>query len=168
MADRYIAITEDGLDEVQGTVTGGTATQAGDLVALDATGHIDPSLLPAEMETGGFTATAAENLTAGDLVAINNTGGLVRAVATNPRPAVGFVTEGFASGATATFFTTGANAYLTGLTVHRIYYLSSTTPGAVSLTPPEAGSDEYWQEIGVAFSATTLNFKPSVSVKRSA
>jgi hypothetical protein len=71
---------------------------------------------------------------------------------------VGFVEAAVTSGQPATVFLAGINTTVTGLTPATDYYLS-TTPGAVTATPPSA-SGNLVQRIGPARSATALVFSP--------
>jgi hypothetical protein len=114
------------------------------------------------------TYTAAENLTAGNLVNIfTDTDGVARVrradASVGFKPANGFVTSNYTSGASATVQLSGTITGLSGLTTGQTLYLSDTTPGGISTSAPT----EYYhlsQVIGTAASATTANFNPQTGI----
>lgn len=159
MADKYITLLNGVEREVEGTVTGGTASQAGDIVALDAAGRIDVSLLPVGLGADVFTTTAFETLAAGAFVYIRTDGTAANASANvGGHACSGFVLTGSATGAPATVYFEGQNTALTGLTVGVRYYLSDTTPGAATATPVE-GAGKLHQFLGRSISSTNITFE---------
>ncbi len=106
--------------------------------------------------------TASESLPAGALVSLWDDAGTLKArranATDNTKPAVGFVTDPYSPGASATVYFVGVNRDLSGLTLGADYYLS-TTPGAVTTTPPSA-SGNLVQRVGQALSPTALAFAP--------
>lgn len=159
MADKYIALL-NGIDqEVEGTVVGGTVTQAGDLVALDATGRLDATVLPVGIGADTASGTAAENLSAGAFVYIKTDGQIANASASSGgNPAVGFVLSAVTSGQSATVYFEGRNTSLTGLTPGERQYLSDTTPGGRTATPV-VGAGKLHQFLGNAITTTSITFE---------
>lgn len=159
--NKYIANVSGRLTEVASTQTGGTVGDAGKVVALDGTGRLDSSMMPVGIGADTNTATATEALSAGNFVNIWNNGGVVsvrKADAATNKEAHGFVLASVALGAAATIFSEGSNTGLTGLTPGSRYYLSATTPGAATSTPPSAAG-QIVQFVGVAVSTTAVNFE---------
>lgn len=164
MADKFISNNAGALQEVEGQVTSAGVADAGKIPALDAAGKLDSTLLPATNaeDTLAITVSEAAGLTAGDAVNIfDSTGPKVRlADASNGRPAHGFVKSTYADAATATVYKEGTNDQLTGMTPGAVQFLSGGTPGAVTETAPTT-STHLVQRLGVAFSATDLDWEPA-------
>jgi hypothetical protein len=112
--------------------------------------------------------TAAEALPAGSLCNVFTSSGVaairLASAADASRAANAFVRAAVAlGGETAPGYVGQADAALSGLTPGTTYYLS-TTPGAVSTSPPSATGNVV-QEVGVALSAGVLLFAPKLSVQ---
>lgn len=101
------------------------------------------------------TGTASAALAANDLVNIYS-GGVRKADASAGYPAHGFVDAAVSSGATATVLFGGTISGLSSLTKGPVYL--SATAGALTNTPP-SGSGQIVQQVGVATSATTVDFE---------
>lgn len=144
--------TSGQVKEVIATETGPSAEV---VVSTNAGGTIDPTLLPAADST---TATAGEALTAGQYVYIKASDSkLYKAVwSSGGNQAVGFVLAGFASAATATYYTGGLNTAQSGLTVGSRYYGDSTTAGGVTSTVP-TGAGVIAQYVGTAVTASSID-----------
>lgn len=160
MADKYIALLNGVEQEVEGTVTGGTATQAGDLVALDGSGRLDPTVMPVGVVADTYSGIAAETLSAASpFVYVKSDGQVANAsAAVGGSPTIGFVLANFAAAATALVYFEGRVTGLSGLTVGARYYLSDTTPGGLTATPV-SGAGKLHQYLGRAVSTTTLSFE---------
>lgn len=105
--------------------------------------------------------TASEALAAGDWVNIwNSTGAKVRKAdaASAGKEAHGFVLAAVANGAAATVYFEGTNTQVTGQTAGNVF-LSTTAGQGVAAAP--TGSGQVVQRIGVAISATAVNFERS-------
>ena len=166
MADKYLSRNSatGRTSEVEGTVAGGTAGQAGDLVALDGTGRLDPTVMPVGIGADTHSGTAGEALTAGDFVAINAGGDVVRAsAASGGKDAVGFILDNASSGNAVTVYMEGRNVDLTGLTPGARYYLSDVTPGGVTATPV-SGTGKRHQFLGTAITSTSIAFEADDSI----
>lgn len=149
------------ITEVTANTTSAGAGDAGKLVALDAGGKLDSTLLPPGLGADSKTATAGESLTAGDLVYIDSAGEVMKATgASSGHPAIGFVLESVSSEATVTVYFEGTNDELTSLTEGARYYLDGTTAGAITATPV-TGTGKIHQFVGVAISETELSFEAS-------
>lgn len=136
-------------------------SDAGKILATDANGRIDSSFMPAGIGSATETMVASESLTAGDFVNIwldTGTRKARKADASNGRAANGFVTANVALNANATVILQGANTSLTGLTIGSRYFLSASTPGGSTVTAPTTSS-HIIQELGIAVSATSINFE---------
>lgn len=142
--------------------TSSGAPDAGKGIALAANGKLDPSLLPDEALSDSVDQLeASETLSAGDMVNRWNDGGTIKmqkADRENNRPAHGFVKAAVTATQTGGFYKEG-EVPKTGLTVGVDYYLG--TAGGITTTPdPGAlGSGHLIQPIGVAMSATALDFE---------
>lgn len=167
MADKYIALLSGIETEVEGTVAGGTAAQAGKLTALDGTGRLDPSIMPVGVTADTYSGTASETLTAANpFVYVRSDGQVANAsAATGGNPAIGFVLAGSAASAQALVYFEGRVTGLSGLTVGARYYLSDTTPGGLTATPV-SGTGKLHQYLGRAVSTTTLAFEADDHIVR--
>lgn len=161
MADKYIKNNAGQLAEVEATVTSSGAGNAGDIVALDASGKLDTTVLPTGIGATTKLAATTENLSAGDLVNLYNDSGTIKARkadASNGRRAHGFVLSSVTSPNNATVYLDGTITGLTSLTPGAAYYLSGSSAGAATATAPTT-SGYISQEIGIALSATEINFE---------
>lgn len=149
----------ESIDETTG------AADAGKLVTTGSDGKLDPSLLPTGTGADVLTVSATEDLSGGDFVNIH-VGGVRKADAsTAGKEADGFVLDAVLSGQPASVYFEGRNTALTGLTVGERYYLSATTPGTVTDTPP-AASGNVVQFLGRASEATSIAFEATDGVIR--
>lgn len=169
---KFISLVSGTLTEIKGIVTSTGTANSGDLVALDAQGKLDDSVMPVGVGQNTVSATASEALAAGDIVNIYDNAGTVsvrKADATGSatvaaKEAHGFVKEAVASGAAATVYTTGNNITgLSGLTVGASVYLQ-TTAGASGSTVV-TGANNIHQVLGKANSPTGFIFEPEEPVK---
>jgi hypothetical protein len=131
---------------------------ASDIVALDATGRLDVSVLPVGVGPDVSIVLASEALSAGDYVNIYNNAGTPnarKADSTNDRPAHGFVKSAVLSAANATVYFEGPNDAKSGLTIGARYYLGAA--GAVIATAPVLPTNVISQYVGLAVAATTIN-----------
>jgi len=152
-APKYIKrdATSGNLAEVIATETGPTAES---IVSTGPGGTIDPSLLPV---SGASTAVAGEALNAGAYVYIKASDGkLYNAVwSSGGNQAIAFVLASYAPAATATYYDSGANTALSGLSTGVRYYGDKTTAGGVTLTVP-VGAGVLSQFLGYAASVTAI------------
>lgn len=164
-AKRYLAFISGRRKEVAAIVTSTGAPNDGDLVALDAAGKLDASVLPAGVGVNTVAGTASEALSANDLVNFH-VGGVRKADATTEgREAHGFVKAAVANAATATVYLPGDTITgLSGLTQGARYFLSAT-PGLTTATAPTTAG-QVAQMVGIAISATALIFEPEEPITR--
>ena len=149
---------------VNSKTTSAGAGDAGKLPALDATGKLDTSFMPVGIAADTATVEASEDLAAGDFVNIyDNTGALCRKAdaTTAGKEAHGFVLEAVTSGNNATIYFEGSNTQVTGQTPGRVFL--SATAGLATATAP-SGSGNVVQRIGIAVSATVVNFQYQVPI----
>lgn len=155
--NKYLTISS-GIDTmVAATQTSAGVGDANKIVALDASGKLDSTMMPAGMGVDAKSMVTSENLAVGDFVNIyNNTGTITarKADNSNTRPAHGFVLTSSTSPAANTIILTGINNQLSGMTVGARQYLSTT--GARTETPVTSGIHQY---LGIAISATELEFE---------
>lgn len=164
MADKFIKQVAGALTEQEALIASTGAGDSGKIPALDASGKIDSTMLPASAAVDSISVTVSEaaGLTAGDLVNIfDSTGPKVRlADASNGRVAHGFVSAAHADASSATVYKEGTNSDITGATPGAAQFLSGVTPGATTETAPTT-SGHIVQRVGVAFSATEVDFEPA-------
>lgn len=157
-AKKYLSHAAGRIQEVQATVASAGAVDDGKIVALDTTGRLDASIMPVGIGADTANIQASENLAAGDFVNVWDSGGArVRKAdaSTSGKEAVGFVLASVTSGSNATVYFEGSNTQVTGKTVGARQYLSASTPGAATETPP-TGAGNVVQFLGVAVSATSI------------
>jgi hypothetical protein len=160
-ANKYLALISGRRQEVRANDASAGAADAGKLVALDASGRLDASVMPTGVGPATVTITASEALSAGDVINVHDsTGPKVRkADATSVgKEAHGFVLAAVANAASATVYLSGTLSGLTGLTVGANYFLA-TTAGGVTATPPSAAGNVN-QYIGRAVSTSAIDFDP--------
>lgn len=136
------------------------AGDAAKMVQLDGTGRIDSTMMPVGIGADTASITASENLAAGDFVNIHNSTGVKvrKADATTAgKEAHGFVLGAVTSGNPGTVYFEGTNTGVTGATPGVVYL--HTTAGGFTATAP-AGAGNAVQRVGVAVSATAINFEP--------
>lgn len=142
------------------------AGDAGAIVALDAAGKIDSSMMPSGVGADSCVCDASENLAAGDLVNLWDDSGTIKARKADAtavgKEADGFVSGAVTSGASATVILDGTIAGLSGLTIGAFYYLA-TTGGAITAAAPSATGNVY-QPVGKAKSATELVFERGLPI----
>ena len=163
-AKKFLRLVNGVLTEIFGVQTSAGAGNAGDLVSLDDTGRIDNSMMPVGIGADTSTITASETLAAGDWVNVwDGSGAKVRKAdaTTAGKEAHGFVMSAVTSGNPATVYFEGTNTQVTGQTPGPVYL--QTTAGAGGTTIPSA-SGNVVQQIGVAVSATAVNFERGAPV----
>lgn len=164
-AKKLLRLVSGVITEVFGIQTSAGAGNAGDIVALDDTGRIDASMMPVGIGADTAQVEASENVAAGDYVNIWSDGGDFKArkadATTSGKSAHGFVLAAATSGNPATVYFEGTNTQVSGQTPGNVFL--QTTAGAGGATVPSA-SGNVVQQIGVAVSATAVNFERGVPV----
>lgn len=164
-AKKFLRLVNGVLTEIFGVQTSAGAANAGDLVALDDTGHISNDMMPVGIGADTASIQASENLAAGNWVNVWDSAGSFRVrkadATTAGKEAHGFVLSAVASGNPATVYFEGTNTQVAGQTPGAVYL--QTTAGTGGATIPSA-SGNVVQQIGVAVSATAVNFERSVPV----
>jgi len=165
MTNRYVDLntTTGQLTMVVPAVVGGTAS-AGQIPALNTSGVLDSTMMPAGTGVDSVSVVAKVALSAGNLVNLVNNSGTVNAQladCSTGLPAHGYVTAAVASGASGTVYLNGLNASVSGLTPGGYVFLS--TAGAVSNTPPSTAG-YISQIVGMPLSATEIQFRPEQPV----
>lgn len=133
---------------------------SGKLPALDGSGKLDNSFMPTGIGADTASITASEALSAGDLVNVWDSAGTFKVrkadATTAGKEAHGFVLSSVSSGASATVYFESSNTGKTGLSPGKQYL--STTAGGCTTTAP-SGSGNVVQIVGIATSATAMNFQ---------
>ena len=164
-AKKFLRYVNNIITEVFGVQTSAGAANAGDIVALDDTGRIDNSMMPVGIGADTAVIDASEGLAAGDWVNIWDDAGTAKvrkADATAAGKEVhGFVLASVSSGNPATVYFEGTNTQVTGQTPGPVWL--QTTAGAGGATAPSA-SGNLVQQVGVALSATSVNFERGMPV----
>lgn len=167
--NKYLQLGTPGFSqEVAAAQTSAGVGDANKIVALDANGKLDPTLMPAGLGADSIATTAGEALTAGNLVYLDGTGVAMKADANAVgKRAIGFVLASVALNAAVTVYFEGSVTGLTGLTPGADYFLSAAATGAIVLAagiPTVAGS--IVQHIGFALNATTVSFEAGEPIIR--
>lgn len=164
-AKKFLRLVNGVLTEIFGVQTSAGAANAGDLVSLDDTGRIHNSMMPVGIGADTSTVTASEALAAGDWVNIWNDAGTAKVrkadATTAGKEVHGFVLSAVTSGNPTTVYFEGTNTQVTGQTPGPVFL--QTTAGRGGTTIPSA-SGNVVQQIGVAVSATAVNFERGAPV----
>ena len=164
MAQKFIVLTNGQLAEREAATTSTGAADAGKIPALAGDGRLPESMMPVGIGADTASIQASENLAAGDFVNVwNNAGAKVRkADATTAGKEVhGFVLSAVTSGNPAAVYFEGTNTQVAGQTPGPVFL--QTTAGRGGATAPNA-SGNVVQQIGVAVSATAVNFERGAPV----
>lgn len=161
MADKYLRNNAGILTETEALVESAGAGDAGKIPALDNTGRLDDSVMPVGIGADTASIVASENLSAGDFVNIYNDAGTAKVrkadASTSGKYAHGFVLDAVTSGDPAVVYCEGPNTAVTDATPGEVF-LSAATAGGFTSTAP-TGTGKVVQKIGVAVSATSINFE---------
>lgn len=164
-AKKFLRLINGVITEVFGVQTSAGAANAGDVPVLDDTGRIDNSMMPVGIGADTAVIAASESLGAGDWVNIWNDTGTAKVrkadATTAGKEVHGFVLSAVTSGNPATVYFEGTNTQVTGQTPGPVYL--QTTAGAGGTTIPSA-SGNVVQQVGVAVSATAVNFERATPV----
>ncbi|RZT87446.1 hypothetical protein EV383_4370 [Pseudonocardia sediminis] len=170
MPDKYIRLAASGgLAETEAIASSAGSGDAGKIVATDGSGKLAANLMPTGIGADTAQIIASEALAAGDLVNVWSSSGQFRVRkadgSTAGKEAHCFVLTAVAANATATCYYEGSNTAVTGLSPG-VAYLSPTTAGGSTATAPTAAG-QLVQVVGLAVSATCLNFNYGTPVLRS-
>ena len=159
-ADRILQVTVNGISEYVPIETSTGVSDADKVVATNASGKIDITLLPDGIGSNTKVLVASEALTAGDFVNFWSDSGTIKARKADAsqgttKKAFGYVKANVLINGDATVYFEGTNTSLIGLTPLSQYFLSAT-PGAVTATAPTTAG-HIRQPLGNALSATELS-----------
>lgn len=153
------------LTEVFGVQASAGAANAGDIPALGDDGRLDASMMPVGIGADVANLPASEALAAGDFVNVWSDGGAFKVRKADAtiagKDAHGFVLAAVANGATATVYFEGTNTQVTSQTAGNVFL--QTTAGKGGTTVPSAAGNVV-QQVGIATSATSVNFERGVPV----
>lgn len=156
----YIDLVAGAFQRVAATVISLGAPSAGTILALDASGKIDSSVLPTGVGAETLAVTASEALTAGSMV--NIVGATCRlADNSNGRRADGFVLAAVANAAVAQVYITGVNTAVT-TPLGEVFLGTAGAVIAAGALPTAAGT--IVQRVGTV-TATGLAFDGDPAVK---
>ncbi|MBS3025577.1 hypothetical protein [Acidiphilium multivorum] len=159
---KFLALVSGRIQQLSPVQSSAGSASAGDIVALNSAGQIDPTMLGAASGEASISATASEAISAGAIVNVYNNAGTVSVRnADNTaagKEATGFALAAIASGATGTVTLQGVVTGLSGLTPGAYQFLG--TVGALVSAPPST-SGSITQIVGTALSATSVMFRPS-------
>lgn len=156
---KYIKYVSGELTEINTVNSSSGAADADKIPALGADGKLSLTMMPSGIGNDVKTILASEALTAGNKINLWNDGGTLKmrkADAATGKRVDGFVLEAVSSGANGVCYFTGINNQLSGLTIGATYWLSDTTPGAITNTAIVPADGKISQKVGVALSATEL------------
>lgn len=164
-AKKFLRLVGGIVSEVLGVQVSGGAANAGDIPALNDQGRLDMSVMPVGMGADTAQIEASEALSAGDFVNVWDDGGTAKVrkadASMGGKDAHGFVLAAVASGSSATVYFEGTNDQVTGQ-VPGLAFLQ-TTAGKSGQTVP-SGAGQVVQQVGVAVSATAVNFERGMPV----
>lgn len=164
-AKKFLRVVAGIVTEILGVQTSAGAANAGDIPALNDSGVLDITMMPAGVGAQTKVATASEALTAGNWVNVYNNAGVTtvrKADATTAgKECNGFVLAAISNGSTGTVYLSGTNNQVTGKTIGRLFL--STTAGGDSASAPSS-SGNVVQELGYAISATEVAFQPKLAI----
>ena len=159
-AEKIVATNADGV--LDDTLLNAGTSGAGVVLKTKSDGTIDESVLPTGIGADVKNLPASEALAAGDVVNIWNDEGAEKArkadATSEGKEAVGFVKQGVASGATAAVYFEGRITGLSGLTPGSRQYLSAASAGQSTATAT-ASAGNVIQLVGIAVSATEIDFE---------
>lgn len=165
--NRYLTLVAGVRTWIAALVVSAGSGSAGSLVALDASGKLDSTVMPSGIGASTRSCVASAAITAGMWVNLYSNAGVL-----NARPADNtaagqeanaFATASVSSAATGTFTLSGVNGNCTGLTIGSIYYLGTVGASVVGASLPST-SGNVIQPIGKALSATEMEFVPDYPV----
>lgn len=136
-----------------------TSSAADKIPALDGSGKLNMNMMPTGIGADIAVVQASENLAAGDFVNIHNSSGarVRKADATAAgKEAHGFVLAAVTSGQNADVYFEGSNNQVTSMTPGEVFL--ATSAGLATGTAPSSAGNVV-QKIGVAVSATVINFE---------
>lgn len=164
---KYLKLSSGRIAEQASADASAGAGDAGKIVALDSSGRIDNSMMPVGIGADTASVVASESLSAGDFVNIWNNTGVANVrkadASTTGKEAHGFVLDAFSSSQNATVYFEGRNTALTSLTPGTRMYLSASTAGQATATPPSAAGNVV-QFLGNAITDTSLTFEATDGV----
>lgn len=162
MPQGFLARVNGRIKQVFAIVTSAGAADAGKVVALDAGGKLDASLLPSGIGANQVVVPTSENLSAGQYVELYDATGTLtgrKADNSNGRVAHGYVEAAVTAPANATVKRLNTvNSHMTGLTPGADYWLG--TAGGVIATPLDPTDEDnigkVCQYLGRSKTATEL------------
>lgn len=163
---KYITNANGTLTELATGSVGG-ATDANKIPNLDANGKLTEAMMPTGVGRDVNTIATSESLSAGDFVNVWDDAGTTKVRkadctgANASKKAHGFVLSSFTHPATAEVYFEGTNTAVTGLSGGDVFL--SATAGQATNTAPTTSTYTV-QRIGVAVSATAINFEKGEAI----
>ena len=163
--NKYLKNNSGTITEEAAVQSSAGAGDAGKIIALDAAGKIDNTMMPTGIGADTALIAASEALSAGDLVNIYNSSGAKCRKAdasTSGKEAHGFVLAAVDSGNNATVYFEGTNTQVTGQTPWPVF-LSAANPGLATATAPSSAGNVV-QRVGFATGTTAINFQAQTPI----
>ena len=161
-ATSFKYVNAAGIDAIaSGLAVSAGAGSAGAIVALGASGKLDPTVMPAGQGSDSASILASEAIAAGSFVNVYNNAGTENVrnadntAANAGKIANGFVLAAVASGASGTVYFNGLNTAVTGQTTGPVFL--GATGAATAAAPTTSGNT--LQSVGDAVSATAIHFQ---------
>ena len=165
MADKFLTLDDsNGLVEKAPAATGGSGSE-NRIPVLNSSGRLDQTMMPEGVASEQKIGNAFETITAKDLVYFKSDGTVAKASnASGGHYAQGWANNGGTAGQPITVNFESTISGLSGLTPDAVCYLGAA--GAITQTII-TGANTLYQEVGLAISATELNFSNSgLRIKR--
>lgn len=157
---KYLADVSGVMTEISAITSSAGAGDSGKILALDSSGLIDVSFMPAGVAAEVTVAASSENLTVGNFINLYNNTTINSRKAdatTSSKPANGFVLAGVTSPANATVYGISTkNTQQSGMTIGARQYLATTAGTRTETSPSSSGN--IVQYLGIASAATTIVF----------
>lgn len=157
----FLRLVAGTMREIFGIQVSTGAANAGDIPALDETGRLSQTMMPVGIGADTKVLPASESIPAGGYVNIWNDSGTAKVrqadATTDGKRANGFILAAVVADANATVYFEGTNNQVTGMTPGSEVFLSTAAGTAQSAAP--TGSGNIVQKLGIAVSATEVNFE---------
>jgi hypothetical protein len=164
-AQKLVALNAQGILD-DSILNASVASAANKIAKYDASGKLDPTVMPPGIGADTAIVLASETLAAGDLVNIYNNASTANCRKADGsaagKEAHGYVLAAVTSGQNATVYFEGTNNQCTGLTPGA-QFLSGTVAGK-SASTAATGAGKVVQRVGFAVSATSMNFQADTPI----
>ncbi|OWK34274.1 Phage protein [Fimbriiglobus ruber] len=151
------------------TIVSAGAGSSGKIPLLNSGGQLDVTVLPTGVGPDTISLPTSDTLAAGAWVHVWSNSGVATIQkadgTTNGKWAHGYVTTASTSPAANTIYMSGINSNVSGMTPGSTVVLSNATAGVGTTTIPTYTAGQTAQVLGVALSATQVQFQPQTPIK---